>query len=66
MKTKEDNLIDGFVKRNEEDIIKFSKMIVTLDKIKCKNVSKEIQNIIVDEILRLVEQNKRLRELKND
>jgi len=61
----ENNLVKNLIKRNNEDMERINLITKSLDKLKSKEVAGKIQNVLIEEVLRLVDLNKMLKEYFN-
>jgi uncharacterized Fe-S cluster-containing radical SAM superfamily enzyme len=59
-------LVENLIKRNKEDMKRINLLIKSLDKLKSKEVAGRIQNILIEEVLRLSELNKQLETYKQE
>lgn len=53
-------LTENLIKRNKEDMNRINLLLMSLDKLNSKEVAGQIQKILIDEGLRLANQNKEL------
>lgn len=54
-------MIEKVIERNKEDIEQLGKYVKKLDKLHSKELAGKIQSLLIDEVLRLAEQNRQLR-----
>jgi hypothetical protein len=56
------NPIESVIKRNEEDMNRVNLLLKSLDKLKSKELAGRIQNMLIDEVMKLGNMNKQLKE----
>lgn len=57
-----ENLVVNLIKRNEEDMERINLLTKSLDKLKSKEVTGKIQNLLIEEVIKLADLNKQLKE----
>lgn len=57
----ESNLVENLIKRNEKDLKLINSLMKYLDKLNSKQTVATIQNILINETMRIISQNKDLK-----
>lgn len=65
METKANDIIINLINRNKKDIEQIGKFIKKLDRFGSKELAGKIQNLMIEEVLRLGNQNNELKEIIN-
>jgi hypothetical protein len=56
------DLIQNVIKRNKQDMERISLLLKSLDKLKSKEVAGRVQNLLIEEVIKLGNMNKQLTE----